>query len=193
MGRAGLFAAFVFSLAGGQEGGQADRLAERALRAGGKELHQVLDELDRLQPGSFEAMTRIVMEGSERAGGEAIQRLARWRDPRVLAVLEKCAIRDGRPDATVVLAIGNHGNPRGLACLMKLAGSRDPRVSHAVAYALGRLGDPAALPVLKKLGSGPDPSVRWQAAESAKWIRAMTKKYPDRLSDPNAWWRVRAS
>ncbi|MCW5940370.1 MAG: HEAT repeat domain-containing protein [Fimbriimonadaceae bacterium] len=138
-------------------------------------------------------MARIVKDGSRPARGEALQRLVRWRDPRVLSLLEEQVCHEGRPDATVILAIGNHGNPNGLACLLKLADCDDARVSHAAAYSMGRLGDPAALPALTKLRRHPDPSVRWQAVESARWIRAMTRKYPDRLNDPQAWWKARSS
>lgn len=113
----------------------------------------------------------------------ALQTLVPMRHPGVteaiLEHLENAPAKDRK--SHVLLAVGNHGDPRALPYVLPYAKSADSYERGAVAYALGRLGDPQGVSTLKLLQKDPSASVRWQAGQSLRYIEGMTAKYPDRL------------
>lgn len=165
-----------------------DRLAEQARAAEGKQQVELLSQLASKGKPALASLLALMAEDERALANGAMQHAIKIKVSRVLpALLRKLegASPDGK--STVLLAIGNHQNPKALKKLLPYLKSPSRAIRVAAAYALGRIGDPSANSALDVVAADPDHSVRWQAKKSREWIKSMVAKYPDRLKG-ESWW-----
>lgn len=161
-----------------------------AIRASqGKSRYAAMRTLTDRGKEAIPALIKLSNDKDRGIASLATTNLVYFRDPRVLPVLrEKLSLGNQLDRSTLLLAIGNHGNPKGLAVVTPYLHDTDRLVRGSAAYALGRLADPKAIPSLETLRSDPVQSVRWQASKSIRWIKSTASKFPDRLKNRDAWW-----
>jgi hypothetical protein len=173
----------------GQGLSRARELAEKVRAADGKTQYALLSELGSLGEDAIGEL-RLMLLGDDRSlSFWALLELVGIRSRHVLPVLiERQKAADEKDlSSSILLAFGNHGNPRAYNVVKPYLRSKTPNVRWAAAAAMGGLGDPAAIPLLEKLLKDENASVRWQARQSIKNIRSIVGKYPDRLTKKQ-WW-----
>jgi hypothetical protein len=173
----------------GLEYGEAHALAGRVRAADGKAQIALMEELGAIGQPAIGELRKMVLGNERSLAFWALQELAGIRSKHVLPVLIERQKRATTEDLSthILLAIGNHGNPKAFDVLKPYLNSKVADVRRAAAAAMGGIGHPAAIPLLQKLQSDKDTKVRWQARESIKNIRSIVSKYPDRLTKKQ-WW-----
>jgi HEAT repeat protein len=173
----------------GQGYQKARELADKARTAEGKSQAVYFSALGDLGEYSIGELRAMLLSDDRGLSFLSLQELVDIRSPRVLPVLveRQEAADENDLSSTILLAFGNHGNPKAFGVLKPYLGSKVAKVRHSAAYAMGGIGDPAAIPLLENLLRDIDAGVRWQARESIKNIRSIVAKYPDRLSKKQ-WW-----
>ena len=179
---------FLATCALAQQEASVEQLSARVRVAEGKQQVELLRQLAAKGEPALASLLAFMSEEEGALANGAMQHAFKFKDSRVLpALLRKLdgANPDGK--SAVLLAIGNHQNPKALKELLPYLKSPSRAIRVAAAYALGRIGDPSANAALDALATDPDHSVRWQAKKSREWIKSMVAKYPDRLKG-KSWW-----
>lgn len=180
-----IFGLFILAIAAFASGDELSDAIDRVRRSEGKATSYELDRLRAFGSRAVPGLIELSNEPKRSIAFWSLQELTYIRDPRVLPALSNLLKR--REDkATIMLAIGNHGNPRGAALARQYLADR--KVRFAATYALGRIGAKADIALLKPLLKDKDKGIRWQAAQSIKWIESIERKFPNRLAHPKAWW-----
>lgn len=168
----------------------ADQIIDDIRSSQGKDRYSAFDELGKLGPSALPIVVKLMHDSDKNIAWSAPFLAVNVHTREVLPLLAQ-RLKDEKDEtdlSTLILAVGNHGNPMAVPMLLPYLKSANVYVRSNTCYALGHLGDPSTIPALRPLANDPNESVRICAHQAIADIKSIEAKYPGRLTSSNAWW-----